>query len=91
MVIQASQPVIARVVEPAVESTTVADILVGALGLTGVLLLTALLLGAILGGLLIGFKTLRARYNLEPVPDAEALRVTPGLPLTSSSSGTLDT
>jgi hypothetical protein len=48
MLMQPSEPVIARVVEPAVESTTVADILVGALGLTGVLLLTALLLGAIL-------------------------------------------
>ena len=86
-----TQPVMVNVVEPAVESTTVADILVGALGLTGVMLLAALLLGAILGGVLIGFKKLRARYNLEPIPDSEALRVTPGLPLTSSSSGSLDT
>jgi hypothetical protein len=75
--IQASQPVIVRVVEPAVESTTVADILVGAMGLTGVMLLAALLLGGLLGGLLIGVKKFRARYNLEPVPDSEALRVTP--------------
>ena len=77
MLIQASQPVIVRVVEPAVESTTVADILVGAMGLTGVMLLAALLLGGLLGGLLIGVKKFRARYNLEPVPDSEALRVTP--------------
>ena len=82
---------IVRVIEPAVESTTVADILIGALGLTGVMLLAALVLGAILGGLLIGFKKLRTRLNLEPIPDSEALRVTPGLPLTSSSSGSLDT
>ena len=87
----AAQPVMARVVEPAAESTTVADILIGALGLTGVMLLAALLLGAILGGLLIGVKKVRARYNLEPVPDIDALRVTPGLPLTSSSSANLDT
>ena len=80
-----------RVVEPAVESTTVADILIGALGLTGAMLVAALLLGGILGGVLIGIKKFRARYNLEPVPDSEALRVTPGLPLTSSSSGSLDT
>jgi hypothetical protein len=79
------------VVEPAVESTTVADVLIGALGLTGAMLLAALLLGGLLGGLLIGLKKFRARYNLEPVPDSEALRVTPGLPLTSSSSGSLDT
>jgi hypothetical protein len=77
VLIQASQPVIARVVEPAVESTTVADILIGALGLTGAMLFAAILLGAILGGLLIGIKKFRARYNLEPVPDSESLRVTP--------------
>jgi hypothetical protein len=88
---QPSNPVMVKVVEPAVESTTVADILIGALGLTGAMLFAALLLGALLGGLLIGIKKVRARYNLEPIPDAEALRVTPGLPLSSSSSGPLDT
>jgi hypothetical protein len=77
VLIQAAQPVIAKVIEPAVESTTVADILIGALGLTGVLLLAALVLGGLLGGLLIGIKKFRARYNLEPVPDSESLRVTP--------------
>jgi hypothetical protein len=77
VLIQASQPVIARVVEPAVESTTVADILIGALGLTGAMLFAAILLGALLGGLLIGIKKFRQRYNLEPVPDSESLRVTP--------------
>ncbi len=90
MLIQ-SQPVIVRVVEPAVESTSIADIVVGALGLTGAMLLAALILGAALGGLLIGVKKLRARLNLEPIPDSEALRVTPGLPPPSSSSATLDT
>jgi hypothetical protein len=91
MLSQASQPVMARVVEPAADSTTVADILIGSLGLTGAMLLAALVLGGLLGGLLIGVKKFRARYNLEPVPDSEALRVTPGLPLPSSSSGSLDT
>ena len=67
----------ARVIEPAVESTTVADILIGALGLTGAMLFAAILLGALLGGVLIGIKKFRARYNLEPVPDSESLRVTP--------------
>ena len=77
MLFQAAQPIVVRVVEPPMESTTIADVLVGALGLTGVLLLAALVLGGILGAVLIGVKRLRERYNLEPVPDSEALRVTP--------------
>jgi hypothetical protein len=76
--IQPSSPIIVQVVETPAESTTVADILIGSLGLTGVLLLTALVLGALLGGIMIGVKLLRARYDLEPVSDGEALRVTPG-------------
>lgn len=77
MLIQASQPMIVRVVEPPVESTTISDILVGALGLTGAMLFAAILLGALFGGLLIGIKKFRARYNLEPASDSESLRVTP--------------
>lgn len=74
---QASSPIIVRVVEEPVPTTGVADILIGALGLTSVMLLSALVLGAVLGGLLIGYKRLRARYDLEPLPDSESLRVTP--------------
>lgn len=71
-----SQPVMVRVIEQPVDSTSVADVLIGAIGLTGVLILVALLLGAALGGLLIGVKKLRARYNLESVPDSEAFKIT---------------
>jgi hypothetical protein len=71
------EPIIVRVIEQPVRETTIIDVLVGALGLTMVLVLAAALLGAILGGILIGVKLFRARYNLEPVPDSEALRVTP--------------
>jgi hypothetical protein len=71
-----SQPVMVRVVEQPTETTGVADVLIGAFGLTGVLILLALALGGILGGLLIGIKKLRARYNLEPVSDADALKIT---------------
>ena len=74
---QSSEPIVVRVIEEPVETTGLSDILVGALGLTGVMLLAALLLGAALGGVLIGIKRLRAKYNLEPVPDSEAMRVTP--------------
>ena len=76
MISQVSNPIVVKVIEPAVESTTVADVLIGALGLTGALLLVAALAGAALGGILIGVKLLRQRYNLEPTPDSEALRIT---------------
>jgi hypothetical protein len=77
LVQQPAQPIVVHVLDEPVKSTGVADILIGAFGLTGVLLLAALLLGALLGGILIGIKKLRAKYGLEPVPDSEALRVTP--------------
>ena len=71
-----SSPVMVRVVEQPVPSTTVADVLIGAIGLTGVLILCAVLLGVSLGAVLIGVKKFREKYNLEPVPDSEAFRIT---------------
>jgi uncharacterized protein YneF (UPF0154 family) len=71
------QPMIVRVVEQPVQDTSVADVIIGAIGLTGFLLLTAALLGLVLGGILIGVKKLRARYGVEPKVDPDALRVTP--------------
>ena len=75
--LQPGNPIIVRVVETPTKETTIVDVLLGSLGLTTVLIVSALVLGAILGGLLIGVKLLRARYNLEPAPDSETLRVTP--------------
>ena len=77
VIVQPSNPIVVRVVEERVETTGVTDILIGALGLTGVMLLAALVLGIVLGGVLIGIKRVRAKYGLEPVPDSEAMRVTP--------------
>jgi hypothetical protein len=74
---QPTNPIVVRVVEEPVETTGISDIVVGALGLTGVMLLAALVMGALLGGVLIGVKRLRAKYGLERVPDSEAMRVTP--------------
>ena len=74
---QPAEPIIVQVLQEPVEQTTIVDVLVGSLGLTTALLLAAVMLGAILGGLLIAIKLLRARFNLEPVPDSESLRVTP--------------
>ena len=74
---QSEQPIVVRVIEEPVKSTGVGDVILGALGLTGVMLLAALVLGALLGGILITIKRLRAKYDLEPVSDHDALRVTP--------------
>ena len=72
----AAQPIVVRVVEQPVHDTSIADVIVGAVGLTGLLLITAAVLGILLGGVLIGVKLLRARYNLEPVSDSDALHIT---------------
>jgi hypothetical protein len=63
--------------EEPVRTTTWADVFLGSLGLVAALILSALLLGLVLGGLFIGVKRLRARYGHDPVPDSQALRVTP--------------
>jgi hypothetical protein len=47
---QPPNPIIVKVVEEPVKSTTIVDVLLGSLGLVGVLLFAALVLGAILGG-----------------------------------------
>ena len=74
---QSAQPIIVRVVEEPLRTTNVADVLIGALGLAGAMTVSALLLGAVLGGLLIAWKRVRAKYDLEPEPDSHAMRVTP--------------
>ena len=71
-----SEPVMVRVVQPVIEETSVADVLIGSIGLTGVLVLIAVILGGLLGAALIGIKKLRTRYNLEPIPDSEAFKIT---------------
>ena len=82
---QPTNPIIVRVIEEPAESTTVADVLLGSLGLAGALILAAAILGLLLGGALIGIKLLRARYNLEPAVDLQELRVTPGATRQSES------
>lgn len=72
-----SNPVMVHVLEEPVRSTNVADVLIGSLGLAGALTIAAFILGGILGAILIGYKRFRAKYDLDPVPDSEALRVTP--------------
>jgi hypothetical protein len=63
MMPQQPTPIIIHVAQQPVESTTVADVLIGAIGLTGMLVLIAVLLGGVLGGILIKVKHLRARQS----------------------------
>ena len=74
---QQSDPIIVRVVEQPVHETTISDVIFGSLGLVGVLLVAALLLGLVLGGALITVKRLRRRDGLDPNDDASSFRVTP--------------
>jgi hypothetical protein len=76
--LQPINPIMVRVAEQPVESTSVRDILIGSLGLTMLMLLSAVLLGVVLGGVLIGFKKLRTRLNQDRPSEGDTLRVTPG-------------
>jgi hypothetical protein len=67
-------PIVVQVVQQPVQSTTVADVLVGAIGLTGVLVFLAALLGGLFGGVLIGVKLLRRRFNRE-APESDIIRL----------------
>ena len=72
-----SNPIMVRVVEETpVEGTSVADVLIGAIGLTGLLIVVAVLAGAAFGAVLIGIKKMRERSGTEPIPDSEALKIT---------------
>jgi hypothetical protein len=74
---QQTDPIIVRVVEEPVHETSISDVILGSLGLVGVLLVCALILGLVLGGGLVLYKRLTARDGLDPEDDAEKLRVTP--------------
>lgn len=74
--LQDNQPIMVRVVEQPVHETTISDVIFGSVGLVGVLLIAAALLGLLLGAGLIGLKRLRARDGLQ-TQEAESLRVTP--------------
>lgn len=62
---QPSDPIVVRVIEEPVRETTVGDVILGALGLTGVLLLAALLFGLLLGFLMVARRRLRERRDVE--------------------------
>jgi hypothetical protein len=74
------QPIMVSVVEQPVEGTSVADFLLGAIGLTGVLVLLAIVLGLVLGGLIVAYKRFKDRGRTDgPRAGAEsdAIHISP--------------
>jgi hypothetical protein len=55
----ASSPIIVRVIGPPTESVTLGDVILQAMGLTGVITLIALVFGLLLGGAFIYLRTHR--------------------------------
>jgi len=76
-VLQQPTPIIVRVVEEPVKQTTLADVIFGSLGLVGILLISAALLGLALGAALIIWKRLRRHDGLDSDDEGANLRVTP--------------
>jgi len=76
-VVQPPPSIIVRVVEQPVHETTIADVIFGSLGLVGILLVSALILGVLLGGGLILLKRLRKQDALDTTEHAASVRVTP--------------
>jgi len=74
---QTSAPIMVRVIEQPVHRTSIADVIFGAIGLVGILLIVAALCGLVLGAILIGVKRLRARDGLPTQAERDSLRVTP--------------
>ena len=71
MLLQQQAPIIVRVVEQPVKETSITDVIFGALGVVGVGLICAAVLGVVLGGVLIFVKRWRARHGYEHDPVAE--------------------
>jgi hypothetical protein len=69
-------PAIVRIVEPPTQETSVADILMGAVGFVGFVLLAALLVGLVAGGVFILIRKLRERLGHEDADAFSASRLT---------------
>jgi hypothetical protein len=74
---QPSDPILVRVLEEPAHETTIADVIIGALGLTGVLLVSAALLGLLLAVLLIVRRRRRERRNIDDGTQRLGLTGTP--------------
>jgi hypothetical protein len=78
-------PYVVEVIEAPTPETTVADILLGAVGLTGAIVLGAILFGLVLGGLLVGLRNWRPKnpFNGQTAADVSLRLHVPKPPLPS--------
>lgn len=73
-----STPIVVRVVEEPLRGFGLGDVLLSAIGISGVIFLGALLLGLVLGGLFIWVQKLRSRGRPDETSfEAQHLRLTP--------------
>jgi hypothetical protein len=52
-----SKPIIVKIIEPPHDPTGIADVLIGSLGLTGAILLAAVVMGVLMAGVLFWFRS----------------------------------
>ena len=79
------QPFVVKVIRPPeAPETTVGDVIFGALGVTGVLLVIALLLGAVMAGIRVGWHRLRPPAD-DHLPPVSPLIADPSDPRSSQS------
>ncbi|HEX7088219.1 MAG TPA: hypothetical protein VF198_17805 [Vicinamibacterales bacterium] len=72
-----SSPILVRVVGPATDELTLGDVILGALGLTGAIAATAMVLGIVLGFLFILYRFRRPRNHFNgETSDELSLRLT---------------
>jgi hypothetical protein len=75
---QPDGPIIVRLADEPLRGFGLGDVLLGALGVTGVMAVGALLLGLLLAGAFIGYRKLRARWHPEEdEPHTQQLGLTP--------------
>jgi hypothetical protein len=55
-VVQQSNPVVVKIVEPPHDPTGISDVIIGAIGLTGFIVLLALVLGVAFAGILFWYR-----------------------------------
>lgn len=56
-------PIVVQMVEAPTQETTVADVLIGAVGLVGVVTVAAIVMGLLVGAAFIAFRKLQARMS----------------------------
>ena len=78
MTLQSITPFIVRAIENTTPETTVADVLIDAIGLTSIFFLLAVVAGLLAGGLFIWFKRLRPDNSFNGQAEHTRLGLHPG-------------